>query len=220
MENPLTSHLWLSDPFLDLRAVCGDHLVLVDFHQCQFGLRLPGSKANQFCKKAARIATNMATLSKLSRFCPGVSAAHAHDVAWGAVKVRRKWLSKATAAGQYPDQLCHEWSLLAAAAIGHRFWKGPCPWRGHSIWWRHDPRVIPGGLAHHEDVLAETFASGSHVFSIGLDGGKQWWLEIGGTMSSSRENCCASSSTGPRRTNELFGRRGTPFWQSGLRIIC
>ena len=131
LENPLTSHLWLSDPFLDLRAVCGDHLVLVDFHQCQFGLRLPGSKANQFCKKATRIATNMATLSQLSRFCPGVSAAHAHDVAWGAVKVRGKWLSKAAAAGQYPDQLCHEWSLLAAAAIGDRFWKGPCPWRGH-----------------------------------------------------------------------------------------
>ena len=52
----------------------------------------------------------------LERACPGLSDVHAHDHAWGHVKVDGVWHSKAAAAGRYPIGLCEAWSEATAAA--------------------------------------------------------------------------------------------------------
>ena len=129
MENPFDSFLWVSDPVLHLLKQVGEAACVVHFCQCAYGLKLPGSTKNQYCKKRTTVLSTLRQLNHLERGCPGVSPGHAHDVAWGSVSIGGRTYSKAAAAGRYPDELCELWSELAADAIRQRFWNGTAPWQ-------------------------------------------------------------------------------------------
>jgi len=130
IENPLASYLWRYQYIVELIELCGDELHVVDFHQCAFGLQLPGCEEHEYCRKATRIICNFPELCILRRHCPGVSASHKHVHAIGHVVVDGVRVSLCEAAGCYPSGLTEPWSRAAAAAISTRFWNGTRPWAG------------------------------------------------------------------------------------------
>ena len=105
IENLADSHFWRSKFFAKLKKSCDVHVV--DFCQCAYGLRLPGAPRGVFCRKCTRVASNDPRIVSLARRCPGVSASHRHEHAWGSRKVRGTTIKLAAAAGAYPEELCN-----------------------------------------------------------------------------------------------------------------
>ena len=104
IENPWSSDVWRSSPFSRLRDVVNIFLIPLD--QCAFGHQLPKASQFAFCMKATGLAANFPEIKEMSIRCPGLSAFHPHDVAWGSRKVSGTCLSLAKAAGRYPRKLC------------------------------------------------------------------------------------------------------------------
>ena len=77
--NPYDSFLWLSAVMSELFEFVGAAGCLVEFDQCAFGLQLPGADRYTLCRKRTCIYTNGLSLTKLSRYCPGLSKYHKHD---------------------------------------------------------------------------------------------------------------------------------------------
>ena len=128
IENPVPSHLWLCKSFMNLKEVLGKDFYEVTFHQCAFGLTLPGAAGNEFCRKSTRFWSNMPELMRLERRCPGQSPTHIHVHALGTATVNGVRLSRAGAAGRYPVDLCKEIAQGALLAFRRSAWHGPCPW--------------------------------------------------------------------------------------------
>lgn len=129
IENPVPSHLWLCKSFQRLKRVLGKDFYEVTFHQCAFGLTLPGCAPNEYCRKTTRFWSNMPEIMRLERRCPGQSPQHIHVHAIGNVTVDGKRLSRAGAAGRYPIDLCQTIAIGARDALCRSTWQGPCPWR-------------------------------------------------------------------------------------------
>ena len=111
IENPVGSYLFLYKPIQRLSARAGR---LVNFSQCAYGLILPGARAQHYCRKNTSILTNLSELVILQLSCPGVSATHIHDVAWGSRKLEGGTVSLARSAGAYPPELCKAWAQAVA----------------------------------------------------------------------------------------------------------
>ena len=128
IENPVPSHLWVCESFCRLRRVLGDQFFEVTFHQCAFGLTLPGARPNEFCRKSTRFWSNMQEIHRLERRCPGLSPTHQHVHAVGSAVVDGVRLSRAGAAGRYPIELCREVASAAVEAFKRTTWNGHRPW--------------------------------------------------------------------------------------------
>ena len=83
------------------------------FDQCRFNLRPPGHRWNEFTRKRTTLWTNIAELREMEGFCRGQSCRHRHVHAWGVRKVGKKSIKLATAAGQYPFDMCDMVSWLS-----------------------------------------------------------------------------------------------------------
>ena len=104
IENPGHSDFWKSTPFKELSAQV--NVFLAKTPLCSHGLVLPGALPGYFCKKYAGFASNVASIVRIIKPCPGISPQHRHDVAWGSRLVAGQRVSLAKAAGKYPDKLC------------------------------------------------------------------------------------------------------------------
>ena len=115
IENPWSSHFWLSTSFAGLCKSC--EVKVVDVSQCAYGLRLPGASRNWFCHKRSAIASNLPAIQSLHRSCPGVSTQHIHDKARGSRSVNGKAISLAKAAGAYPREFCRTLARIVYAQL-------------------------------------------------------------------------------------------------------
>jgi len=100
LENPAGSYVFRHPRIL--AALEGHFHMFVTLDQCQYGLKLPGCKSNEFCRKRTTILTNIPELRDLAKLCPGTSASHKHVHAWGSAKVGNKLMRMSTAAAHYP----------------------------------------------------------------------------------------------------------------------
>ncbi len=115
IENPHDSLLWHTDEIQSLRLVEGCSEVVLD--QCMFKLRPPEWRAGQDdirIRKRTRILGTLKGLESLRRVCDG---SHIHGEAWGHVRVNGKRVSRATAAGAYPGNLCGSFASLIASHL-------------------------------------------------------------------------------------------------------
>ena len=136
IEKPKGSYVWLYEPMLRLIECLGSDCMIVDFDQCYYGLQLPAAAPCEFCKKSTRLLGNTPTLKYLSQPCPGKSATHVHDHAFGSAAVctaggKKQTLSKTGAAGIYPVGFCRPWARLAGAHLKIKFGPGNNSWCGH-----------------------------------------------------------------------------------------
>ena len=104
IENPRRSDFWRSSSFNRLQQHVP--LVLAHVDMCAYDHRLPGAPAHTFCCKATSFCSNILGFDKVSASCPGISAKHQHETAWGSRNVNGIVVSLAKAAGAYPDDLC------------------------------------------------------------------------------------------------------------------
>ena len=110
IENPVDSLLWHSIEMLRLKQVPGIHNVVLD--QCMYFLRAPDwrpTSGDFRIRKRTRLLGNVAELSSLKRIC---DKRHHHSWAWGHVRIREKRISRAAAAGAYPQNLCFHLAKL------------------------------------------------------------------------------------------------------------
>ena len=85
----------------------------VQFDQCAYGLK--GIDADgSFVKKPTKIVGNLELLESLERRCPK-NHVHTHCLGWRIIQGVR--VSRAAAAGRYPDPLCRRWAGVAAGAL-------------------------------------------------------------------------------------------------------
>ena len=110
IENPAGSYLFKYAPICRLIGQ------LFNFCQCAYGLVLPGAQQHHYCRKNTSILSNLPELVILQLSCPGISATHVHDVAWGSRKLDGRTVSLARSAGAYPPNLCMAWAQAVAAA--------------------------------------------------------------------------------------------------------
>ena len=101
IENPGDSMIFKSFPLVKLAKSC--EVFVVKFHQCAFGLTLPGHAPNTFCQKFTAFASNYRGIMLLERRCPGLGLQHRHEHAWGSLVVDGVSISLAKAAGAYPE---------------------------------------------------------------------------------------------------------------------
>ena len=113
-ENPLSSYAWQAPLFEEFGQLV--RLYEADFDQCMFGLKFPGAPSSDFCKKPTKVVGTFRTVSDLARRCCGVSGAHKHVRAWGSYSHEGKRISRASAAGRYPGELCRRWAQALARA--------------------------------------------------------------------------------------------------------
>ena len=133
IENPVPSHLWVCEAFCKMREVLGSDFYEVTFHQCAFGLTLPGASRHEYCRKTTRFWSNMREILRLERHCPGLSPTHQHIHAVGSAVVDGVRLSRAGAAGRYPPDLCREVATAAVTAFKRAAWGDCCPWTGRHL---------------------------------------------------------------------------------------
>ena len=110
IENPVPSHVWICACFRKLMCELDGAMYIVNFDQCAYSLVLPGAAKHHYCRKSSRVWTNMVELCRLERRCPGRSAMHFHDEAFGHVVVQGVRHSRAAAASRYPLELCREFA--------------------------------------------------------------------------------------------------------------
>ena len=116
LENPTSSLMfWMpSVKRLTLSKSC--HRARL--HQCMYGLQLPGSDSNTFCKKDTTFIGNLPDLDLLSESCSGL---HVHEHVIGGLKTPWGWKRKSELAGAYPPELCKKYEQIAALGLlkGH-----------------------------------------------------------------------------------------------------
>jgi len=108
IENPATSLLFRYGPICELGELPGVHLTTLD--QCAYGLQLPGTPPNFFCKKTTSVLSNIKAVSNVCTRCPGRSLVHQHHHAQGCLKVDGKSVRASVLAGAYPIDLCDAWA--------------------------------------------------------------------------------------------------------------
>jgi len=115
IENPATSLLFRFGPILELGEFPGVRLTTLD--QCAYGLQLPGTPPNFFCKKTTSVLSNVVNISNVCARCPGRSLVHQHHHAQGSLKVDGKTIRASVAAGAYPPRLCEAWAQAISATL-------------------------------------------------------------------------------------------------------
>eukprot|EP00435_Cladocopium_sp_Y103_P036446 s2670_g9.t1 len=98
VENPASSLMWVTDPFLELMAQYGDSIFGVSFHTCMFG-------SNR--KKQTALWTSVQELQQLHRVCDD---SHSH-APWGVTKDGSFATAEECA---YDPQLCAHWAEAIA----------------------------------------------------------------------------------------------------------
>ena len=115
IENPIDSYLFHFPP---IKALFRNKAVFsVKLDQCAYCLSLPGAAACTYCLKRTLILTNMSSLEALSRKCPGISASHKHETAWGSRCVDGVNVKLAAAAGRYPERLTASWAAAVVEGL-------------------------------------------------------------------------------------------------------
>jgi hypothetical protein len=110
IENPYPSYLW---NFREITALSTyTPCFMITFDQCSYSLQLPASRQVDFCRKRTALLTNVSSLARLERKCPGVCATHQHEHAWGSRLVDGKHVKLTKLAGAYPQELCASWASL------------------------------------------------------------------------------------------------------------
>ena len=109
IENPSDSHLFRSTHVQRLMNAVSCYLV--KFDQCAYNLTLPDAPPKTFCRKTTAILANFSSISALGLKCPGISAEHQHEHAWG----QRNGMSLTASAGRYPAALCSRLAELVKA---------------------------------------------------------------------------------------------------------
>ena len=115
IENPATSLLFRYGPICELGRLPGVHLTTLD--QCAYGLQLPGTPPNFFCKKTTTLLSNVSAVSNVCLRCPGKSPVHQHHHAQGCLKVDGKSVRASVLAGAYPVALCDAWAQAIKSII-------------------------------------------------------------------------------------------------------
>ena len=109
IANPTTSLIFHTPEFTQLYLEHPD-AVFVPFHQCMYKLRPPDwspTKSDVRVLKATLLFTNMICLSALSCHC---DKQHTHVAMFGSARVQGAHVSRARAAGMYPQLLCDAWA--------------------------------------------------------------------------------------------------------------
>ena len=124
IENPIDSFVFASQHFLVLTSIVS--CWLCRFEQCAYGLVLPAAPPDHYCRKSTGLLGNFKGVLSCGRSCPGLSATHKHQTAWGTVSVNGHSVSLAKAAGRYPVALCTAIADCVAlellARFGHLSW--------------------------------------------------------------------------------------------------
>ena len=115
IENPFDSYLFKFLPVVNWPKQFKAQLVMFD--QCAYGLQLPGFGRHMFCKKRTAVLTTMGDLEQLKAFCPGISATHMHEWAWGNRRVEGRSVKLSSSAGIYPQGLCKRWASIATRRL-------------------------------------------------------------------------------------------------------
>lgn len=113
-ENPAGSYVWACQGMKSLLRKRG--VRVIRFHQCEYGLQLPDSGPHDRCRKDTFIVTN-APLDALHRLC---THTHFHVTCIGGIRTDEGWRKRSALAGQYPEELCHEWAKFAS--VGSLCW--------------------------------------------------------------------------------------------------
>ena len=94
---------------------CLSDVAFAIFDQCMYHLLPPDDlSGNNRVRKSTRILSNLYGIEDLSVRCDGN---HFHSQAIGHVRIGDKSISRAKAAGHYPDQLCAAVAKLVSASV-------------------------------------------------------------------------------------------------------
>ena len=84
---------------------------------------MPGAEPDSFCRKLTIFLGNFQEILALERACPGLSASHRHEHAFGSRVVDGKCVKLAAAAGHYPFDLVKALAGIIKSKVGD-------PWLG------------------------------------------------------------------------------------------
>ena len=138
LENPVGSSAWglsrVMEYFGDVRkkkVKSGRYFARPDL--CQFGLKEPGGRPDQYWKKGIIIASTYPEVAMLDRRCQldhegehtGVQGVHEHVAIRCSVKTEAGWRMRSKLSAAYPTQLCEDWAVVIACVCLRLLNSGP-----------------------------------------------------------------------------------------------